>query len=234
MFVLSAAWMMGAVEPSPQAPVIDFTLTPRVIRMPDNDLPRGIIAGKPGGTVSGVYEGGPSPILPVKMTLTTISPERCGEGEELVYEVEMTNTGTAPLVLPWSVVEEEAELESVPAAYRRMTLSLMPHGPVTGSRVAGPVSLAVGSDLSAGSLRTVASGERMLLRALGRCPGLDGTTRVGRTRFEGVASVYAFLSIQTKPTMIKAGFRSAIEASARSAPVALTVVKSTGERPPGH
>jgi len=80
--------------------------------------------------------------------------------------------------------------------------------------------------LSAGSLRTVAPGERVALRAWGRCPRLDETTTVGRTTFEGVAAVYAFLGIQTKPD------RGGLTAS--SAPVVLTVVKSTGEAPPGH
>lgn len=215
--VLLAAWMTGAREPT-QVPVLDFTLAPPAGGVTSIDAaPLGIVAGTPRRTTSATFPGGPALTLPFKIALKRISSGMCGQGEEIIYEVELTNTDPTPVVLPWSTLEQEVEPDRVPAGYRRLTLALMAHRPKTGPTVVGHVNIAAGSDVSPGSLRTVAPGDRVILRAPATCPSLSDVSAARQTDSGAVASIFASLMIQTQP-----GLGGPM---ARSAPVKLTVVK---------
>jgi hypothetical protein len=104
-----------------QPAMIDFTL---VSRPPDADPPDsasiGIIAGKPEQITGGITPG-MTPLPPLSVVLKSVTPSACIDRQQVVYDVELTNTGTAPFSLSSSTAREDTRSED----YRKLTVVLM-------------------------------------------------------------------------------------------------------------
>lgn len=200
--LVPAVWLIGVVSLAQQPAVLDFTVIPnKGSAAPTDSGSTGIVAGKPGQTIGGVGTGITLPVLPVSITLKSVTPNVCAPGERIIYEVELTNRGTSGFSLPWSTLEDDTDPERVPPGYQKLTISLMADRPKTGLTVLGHVSVASGSDLSLESLRAVKPGERVLLRAPSACPMSSFGIAAPATGAGVVVPVFAAIMIRLKPNV---------------------------------
>ena len=191
--------LMVAQQPA----LIDFTV---VARRPDAAPPdsatTGIIAGKPEEIIAGITPG----MVPLSLTvvLKSVTPRACIDGQPVVYDVELTNTGTAPFSLPSSTSREDTP----PDRYRKLTVALMTQTAMCGSVVFEPVSEAFGSELSLGTLRSLKPGERVLLRAPANCPTRSAVRSHQGNSSNDVVSVFAEVGIWLKPNVRRESLRT--------------------------
>jgi hypothetical protein len=119
----------------------------------------------------------------------------CTPGEPIIYEFELTNTGKEPLWLPWSMfpdrVRGDAEL---PPGYRELAVSLKMDAANGAGSVLGDDAIAAGSEEAEGSLRSVAAGEVVRMRAPATCPSRTAGKRDDRSPQH--AAVYVQLSLR--------------------------------------
>jgi hypothetical protein len=187
-----------------QPAIIDFTL---VSRPPDAAPPdsasTGIIAGKPEQITGGITPG-MTPLPPLSLILKSVTPSACIDRQQVVYDVELTNTGTAPFSLPSSTSREDTPSED----YRKLTVVLMTETAKMGSVVIEPVSEAFGSELSPGTLRSLKPGERGLLRAPANCPTRSAATSHQPSGADSGLRVFAEIGIWPKPNVHRASLRT--------------------------
>jgi hypothetical protein len=198
----STGWLISLML-AQQPAIIDFTV---VARRPDATPPdsgsTGIIAGKPEEIIGGITPG----MVPLSLAvvLKSVTPRACTDRQQVVYDVELTNTGTAPFLLPSSTSPEDTP----PDDYRKLTVALMTETANLGSVVIEPVSQAFGSELSPSTLRSLEPGERVLLRAAANCPTRSAGTSHQANGADNVVSVVAEVGIWPKPNVNRASFQT--------------------------
>jgi len=114
--------LMMAQQPA----IIDFT---GVSDPPDpepaasNSPSTGIFAGKPEQITAGITPG--MRPLSLSVVLKSMTPVACIERQQVVYHVELTNTGTASFLLPSSTSRESTLTGRTPYEYRKLAVVLM-------------------------------------------------------------------------------------------------------------
>jgi len=140
--------------------------------------------------------------------LKSVTPSACVDRQPVVYDVELTNTGTAPFSLPSSTSREDTLTGRTPEDYRKLTVALMTETAMLGSVVIEPVSEAFGSELSLGTLRSLKQGERVLLHAPAKCPTGGAATSHQPKGADNVVQVFAEVGIWLKPNVRRGSFRT--------------------------
>ena len=202
--VASVISLMIAQQPT----IIDFTVVSRPPDAPPADTAStGIIAGKPEQITAGITPG-MRPLSPLSVVLKSMTPSACIDREQVVYDVELTNTGTAPFLLPSSTSRESGLMGGAAEAYRKLTVVLMTETANLGSVVIEPVSEAFGSELSPGTLRSLNPGEHVLLRAPANCPTRSAVTSHQPNGADSIIQVFAEVGIWSKPNLRRASLRT--------------------------
>jgi hypothetical protein len=195
--------LMMAQQPA----ILDFTVVSRTANAaPPDSASTGIIAGKPEQITGGITPGMTPPLISV--VLKSVTPSACVEREQVVYDVELTNAGTAPFLLPWSTSREDTLTGGTLEHYRKLTVVLMTETVMRGSAVIEPVSEAFGSPLSPGTLRSLKPGERVWLRAPANCPTRPAATSHQANGADNVVQVFAEVGIWPKPNVHRGSLRT--------------------------
>src|SRR4029450_12746769 len=202
----SAAWLISLMM-AQQPAIVDFTVVSRPPDpAPSDSASEGIIAGKPEQITGGITPGMTAVALSV--VLKSVTPSACIDREQVVYDVELTNTGTAAYLLPLSTSRENTLTGQTPEGNRKLTIVLMTETAKLGSVPIEPVSVAFGSESSPGTLRSLKPGERVLLRAPANCPTRSAVTSHQAAGADSIVQVFAEVGIWPKPNVHRASLRT--------------------------
>jgi hypothetical protein len=208
-FVVSAILVAGA-----QSPQADFVLDIVAQRVAPESSAKadatGISAGA-GGAASGV----PNSSANVQLTLESLEPISLDTGDSFVYDVLIQNVGPGSVVLPWS--PDPAPFKSPasvmpPALEGSLFLEVRDRN---GSKRLAWLEpqLLFGSKEVAGSLQTLARGERALIRVPGHWRTSDRETNAILREPNGVVQVSAVLHVVQAQLLVRSV--NGLEASVR-------------------
>lgn len=129
-----------------------------------------------GGQGGGAYAGhirAPK-ILPLRITLSSLNKSSYQLGEEVIYDVILENITKNTIVIPWSPDRDKARPNSqnIPLGYREAFLSLVVKDEQKGEQFIAGQGL-FGSELLRGSLKILAPGQKVRVRAPGQWAFLD-------------------------------------------------------------
>ena len=180
--------------------VLDLTGVPYQVAPPAADSASPLEIGEPQIVRGESGSGGPKHRLPFRLALRSVAPGSCVTGDELLYELELTNVGREVVLVPWADSRELVAAATATAVdIQRLTVGLRVDDTTKSGAPLGMVSLAYGSSLAPGTLRPVAPRESVIVRARTKCQP-QGPTAHGLRRGHGyTALVYAVVQIEASP-----------------------------------
>ena len=135
-------------------------------------------------------------IPPISVRLVRIEPTTCTWHEPITYDLEITNTSNAIIVLPWSVDKRDEEIPQPGTwanGFAGATLGL--HVRTSGRANIGTIAALYGSQYRPFSTRTVAPGGVVRIRAGSLCNVHDDAL-IERILQDGMLSLPAMAMVQ--------------------------------------
>jgi hypothetical protein len=165
---------------------------------------RPIPTGEPEGTVEVTTLSGSSssseaapPLLRVRLLRM---PASCQLGEPLVFDVELQNISSAPLMLPWTLDPSNEGRSNAPAAFPAMNVWLRLERQGVPEAVDGGDTL-FGDPSDAFTMRTVQPRERVVIRATAVCATVNYQNERHGRRGNHPFRVFAAVSLNKSSTM---------------------------------
>jgi hypothetical protein len=191
---------------SAQPPVLDLT-APAIFDATSQerltDVPgagRQATSSVRGGVASGMR----TPSKTLNVTLVDIDSS-CTLGDAVFYELNVSNTGSEPLTLPWSRMQSDAvgPLNRPEIGYQKMVLllTIQDRTKPQSTMYLGSPAVAYGSVAAPGTLKVVPPGETVRVKARASCSSLSTGADFDKLRQSVPASfiVHAELQVWSAP-----------------------------------